>query len=171
MLFRSGLIVPLMVLLVAMTQSFATKNVNASGGTVKSDEFATVEGLIGIDCPNAVVLNSGLVAGERMNLESVVLTSSKKALEDGNNYAATVEGLIEVIAQNVASDVVLVEKYTADIKTDARGGAGIMPEETFLATEGKNAGIKYQAERSNCNCATCITMAKNTLVSMGGNSA
>jgi hypothetical protein len=84
---------------------------------------------------------------------------------DVKNFTATVEGLTQVSAQNFDSDVVLVEKYTADIKTDATGGAQYMPEEK-VSKSGVSLAGKNKVENQTCTCANCI---QNNAGAIGGN--
>lgn len=130
--------VPLLVFLAAMTQASFAAEINKKAGGEKAKSCATVEGLIGIDCPNAVIADAGLVAGEKMNIPTTTLVSSS-----AKNEAAT------------------------EIKTNATGGAGIMPEETVLFSENKKVDDKkFKVENQTCTCAKCI---QNNTGAIGGN--
>lgn len=88
-------------------------------------------------------LNANFIAGEKMNIPTTTLVSSSTKKE-----AAT------------------------EIKTNATGGAGIMPEETAIISNSKKTGTKNKVEqKNNCNCASCIEMTKYATMSIGGNSA
>lgn len=130
-----------MLLVATACMSSAAKMQKNEAGTVKSNEFATVEGLIGIDCPNAVIADAGLVAGEKMNIPTTTLVSSSTKKE-----AAT------------------------EIKTNATGGAGIMPEETAIISNNKQTvATKLVVEKNNNSCSRTNCIAKNTAVIAGGN--
>lgn len=86
-------------------------------------------------------LNANFIAGEKMNIPTTTLVSSSTKKE-----AAT------------------------EIKTNATGGAGIMPEETAIISNNKQTvATKLVVEKNNnsCSCTNCI--AKNTAVIAGGN--
>lgn len=164
------------VLLVATAcMSSATKMQKNEAGTVKSDEFATVEGLIGIDCPNAVIADAGLVAGEKMNMPCTILVSLKnEAAKNNAEITATMEVSTAQSDHMIANDVILENIAATEIKTNATGGAGIMPEEKaiIISNSKQTVAAKLVVEKNNCNCASCIEMTKNASISsMGGNSA
>lgn len=161
-----------MLLVATACMSSAAKMQKNEAGTVKSNEFATVEGLIGIDCPNAVIADAGLVAGEKMNIPTTTLVSSSAKNDEAKNDAEIIAiGEVSTAQSDhmVANDVILENIAATEIKTGyAMEVAGILPDETALVSNSN----KYEIQNSNnCNCATCAAMARNTLVNMGGNSA
>lgn len=171
--------VPLLVFLAAMTQASFAAEINKKAGGEKAKSCATVEGLIGIDCPNAVIADAGLVAGEKMNIPTTTLVSSSAKNEAAKNNAE-IMAIGEVSTGGIAKDesdaLLLVETKTAatEIKTNATGGAGIMPEEKaiIISNSKQTVATKLVVEKNNCNCASCIEMTKNASISsMGGNSA
>lgn len=84
--------------------------------------------------------------------------------------SATMEGLTFQSDHIVANDVILENTAATEIKTGyAMEVAGILPDETVLVS---NSNKKYEIQNSNnCNCATCMSITRNTLTNMGGNSA
>lgn len=130
-----------MLLVATACMSSATKNVKTEAGTGTAKISAIGEVSTFQSDIVAVVSNSGLIAGEKMNIPTTTLVSSS-----AKNEAAT------------------------EIKTGyAMEVAGIMPDETVLVSN-SNKKYEIQ-NSNNCNCATCAAMARNTLVNMGGNSA
>jgi hypothetical protein len=122
-------------------------------------------------------LNANFTTGEKMNIPTTTLVSSD-AKNDAAKNNAEIMAIVEVstggIAKDEADALLLVETKTAatEIKTNATGGAGIMPEETAIISNSKKTGTKNKVEqKNNCNCASCIEMTKNASISsIGGNS-
>lgn len=115
-----------MLLVATACMSSATKNVKTEAGTGTAKISAIGEVSTFQSDIVAVVSNSGLIAGEKMNIPTTTLVSSS-----AKNEAAT------------------------EIKTGyAMEVAGIMPDETVLVTKGKNE--QYKIENQVCSCANCI---------------
>jgi hypothetical protein len=163
--------VPLLVFLAAMTQaSFSAETKKAGGETAKIlaiGEVSTFQS----------DWNANFTTGEKMNIPTTTLVSSD-AKNDAAKNNAEIMAIVEVstggIAKDEADALLLVETKTAatEIKTNATGGAGIMPEETAIISNSTKTGTKNKVEqKNNCNCASCIEMTKNASISsMGGNS-
>lgn len=165
--------VPLLVFLAIMTQASFSAETNKKAGGETAKILATVEGsTFQIDCCN---LNANFIAGEKMNMTTTTLVDSDSKKEEAKEVKdAEIMATMEVSTLQsdhmVANDVIWENTAATEIKTGyAMEVAGILPDETVLVS---NSNKKYEIQNSNnCNCATCMSMARNTLVNMGGNSA